>query len=73
MLPDLGQRRHQPERADRERAFLVGEPVIGIFDPVASHEAILQHVVALRFEEAVRLDVQHHIEVAGKATSGCWS
>ena len=44
-LADLDQRRHQPERADRERALLAREAVVGLLDPVAQHEALLGELV----------------------------
>ena len=40
VLPDLDQRRHEPERADRERALLARQPVVGLLDAVAQHEAV---------------------------------
>ena len=40
VLADLDQRRHEPERADRERALLAGEPVVGLLHAVAQHEAV---------------------------------
>jgi hypothetical protein len=40
MLADLAQRRDQPEGADRERALLAAEPVVGLFHLVPQHEPV---------------------------------
>jgi len=39
-LPDVGESRDQPERADREGPFLTGEAVIGLLDAVAQDEVV---------------------------------
>ena len=39
-LADLGERAHEPERADRERPLLAGQAVVGLLDLVAQHEAV---------------------------------
>ena len=40
LLADLDERRHQPERADGERAFLARQPVVGLLDAVAQHQPV---------------------------------
>src|SRR5437763_1009763 len=47
-LTDLAQRAHEPERADRERALFLAEPVVGLVDAVAQHEAVEREVLADR-------------------------
>ena len=48
MLADLGQRRDEPERADRERPLDAGEPVLGAVGAVAQDEAHLGELVGDR-------------------------
>ena len=38
-----------------------------------ANRQFIDDVIALPLEEAVRLDVQHHVQVAVNAASGCWS
>ena len=40
VLTDLAQRRHQPERADRERPLLALEAVVGLLHLVAQHQPV---------------------------------
>ena len=47
-LADVGERGRQPERADQERALLAGQPVVGLVDAVAQHEAVLGELVGDR-------------------------
>ena len=47
-LADLDQRRDEPERADRERALLAREPVVGLPHAVAQHEPVLGQLVGDR-------------------------
>jgi hypothetical protein len=44
-LADLGERRDQPEGADRERALLTAEPVLGFRDAVAQYQFVLGELV----------------------------
>jgi LuxR family maltose regulon positive regulatory protein len=44
-LPDLGQRRDKPERADRERPFLTAEAVVGFLHPVPKDQVVLGELV----------------------------
>src|SRR5215208_2275032 len=42
---DLAERIHQPERADRERALLALEAVVGLLHAVAQREPVLSELV----------------------------
>ena len=44
-LADLDQRRDEPERADRERALLAAQPVIGLVGAVAQDEPMVGKLV----------------------------
>ena len=45
LLADDRQRRHEPERADEERALLARQAVVGLAGAVAQHEAVLGQLV----------------------------
>ena len=47
-LADLGERRDEPERADRERALLTRQPVVGLLHAVAQHQAVDRQLVGDR-------------------------
>ena len=47
-LADLDQRRHQPERADRECTLLALQAVVGLLGPVAQDQAIDRELVGDR-------------------------
>ena len=47
-LADLEQPGDQPERADRERALLAGQTVVGLLDAVAQHQTVLGEFVGDR-------------------------
>ena len=44
-LADLDQRADEPERADRERALLGAQAVVGLLDAVAQDQAVLAQLV----------------------------
>src|SRR4051794_17275272 len=50
VLTDLAQRGHHPEGADRERALLAAEPVVGLLHLVAQHEPVDGQLVADRLD-----------------------
>ena len=45
LFADHGQCRHQPERADGERALLARQAVVGGVDPIAQHQTVLGQLV----------------------------
>jgi hypothetical protein len=47
-LADLRQRRDQPERADRKRALLAAEAVVGLLDAIGENQFILGQLVGDR-------------------------
>jgi hypothetical protein len=47
-LPDDRQRRHEPERADEERALLARQTVVGLVGAIAEHEAVLGQLLGDR-------------------------
>ena len=51
-LADLGQRADQPERADRERALLAAQAVVGLLDAVAQDEPVDRQLVGDRVDGA---------------------
>src|SRR5207248_5368500 len=48
MLANLRKRRYEPERTQDERAFVAAEPVVGLLDTVAQHQAVLGQFVGDR-------------------------
>ena len=63
-LADLGERRDEPERADRERALLTRQPVVGLLHAVAQHQAVDRQLVG------DRQDGRPHALVGRAAGSG---
>ena len=53
-LADDRQRRHQPERADQERALLARQAVVGLVGAVAQHEPVLGQLVGDRQHACVQ-------------------